>query len=283
MATQTEDPHRHPPYWLALAAVLVGLAAGFFAQVLAEIIGTALGSPSGHPTPAVYIVSNFVFDAGFVGAAVYFGTVGRWMGRREFGYVRTSWGLGAGAVGLAAVAYYLVTLAYSAVFNLHGTDRLPSSLGVHRSAWAAVFTALFVCAVAPMAEEFFFRGFLFGILRRMPLRVGRRELGPWVAAVIVGLLFGLAHFDSAQPEFLIPLGFLGFVLCLVRWRTGSLYPGMVLHSLNNSVAFAANEHLGWSAVEIAALLLGSLAVIAVVTGPLAVSRDGVTARSAGSA
>ncbi|HET9093622.1 MAG TPA: CPBP family intramembrane glutamic endopeptidase [Solirubrobacteraceae bacterium] len=277
MATETDEPHSRPPYWAAIAAVLLGLAAGFFAQVLTELVGTALGSPSGHPTPAVYIVSNFAFDAAFVGAALYFSAVGRWMGRREFGYVGTSWRLGAGAVVLAAVAYYLVTLAYSAVFRLHGTDRLPSSLGVHRSVWAAAFTALFVCAVAPMAEEFFFRGFLFGILRRMSLRVGRGELGPWVAAVIVGLLFGLAHFDSAQPEFLIPLGFLGFVLCLVRWRTGSLYPGMVLHSINNSVAFAANEHLGWSPVEVAALLLGSLALIAVVTGPLAVRREGVRA------
>ena len=52
----------------------------------------------------------------------------------------------------------------------------------------------------------------------------------------VGLLFGLAHFDSAQPEYLVPLGFLGFVLCIVRWRTGSLYPCMALHSINNCIA-----------------------------------------------
>ena len=41
---------------------------------------------------------------------------------------------------------------------------------------------------------------------------------------LTGLLFGLAHTGSASPQYLIPLGFLGFVLCLVRWRTGSLYP-----------------------------------------------------------
>ena len=93
-----------------------------------------------------------------------------------------------------------------------------------------------------------------------------------IAAAIVGVLFGLAHFDSAQPEFLIPLGFLGFVLCIVRWRTGSLYPCMALHSLNNSVALAVNEHLGWGAGAVVAVIVGSLALIALVTGPLSAPR-----------
>ena len=90
------------------------------------------------------------------------------------------------AVLLAGVAYYVVTLAYAALFSVHGTDKLPSDLGVHRSAGRPRPPAVFVCAVAPMAEEFFFRGFLFGVLRHMRINVGGRELGPWVAAVIVG-------------------------------------------------------------------------------------------------
>jgi hypothetical protein len=268
---ETAQERARPPYWLALAAVLAGFAAGLFATVMVQLIGTAFGSPAAHPTPAVEIVSDFVFDAGFVGAALYFTVIGRWMGRREFGYNRISWWLGAGALVLAAIAYYVVTLVYSAIFALHGTDRLPTDLGVRTSTWAAIFTALFVCAVAPMAEEFFFRGFLFGVLRRMHVRVGGRELGPWIAAAFVGLLFGLAHYDSAQPEFLIPLGFLGFVLCIVRWRTGSLYPCMALHAINNCIALGVNE-LSWNAGEIVALTVGALALIAVVTGPLAAGR-----------
>ena len=84
---------------------------------------------------------------------------------------------------------------------------------------------------------------------------------------MVALLFGLAHFDSAQPQYLIPLGFLGFVLCIVRWKTRSLYPCMALHSINNSIAMGVNE-FHWSAGEIVALTAAALAVIAVVTGPL---------------
>ena len=93
----------------------------------------------------------------------------------------------------------------------------------------------------------------------------------WIAALITGLLFGLAHLGSASPKFLVPLGLLGFVLCMIRWRTGSLYPCMALHSLNNCLALGVNQ-LHWNALEIIGLMLGSLAVIAAVTGPL-VKRD----------
>ena len=277
--SSTDSGERRPtPYWIAFAAVGIGLVASFFFQIVIQIVGTASGVASGHQTPAMNNANNYLLDASFVGSALYFTLSGGWMGRRAFGYVRVSWRLGVAAVVLAGVAYGVVTYAYSAIFNLHSTDRLPNGLGIHSTGWAIVVAA-YVCAVAPMAEEFFFRGFLFGVLRRMHVAVAGREAGPWVAAAIVGILFGLAHFDSAQPEFLIPLGFLGFVLCIIRWRTGSLYPGMALHSLNNSVAFAANEHLGWGAGGIAALIVASLALIALVTGPLAVSTSRPVARA----
>jgi membrane protease YdiL (CAAX protease family) len=117
--------------------------------------------------------------------------------------------------------------------------------------------------IAPMAEEFFFRGFLFGTLKRWK--------GPWVAALLTGLLFGLAHTGSAASQFLVPLAFLGFVLCLVRWRTGSLYPCMALHSVNNALALGINQ-LHWNVGQILALMAGALLVIAVLTGPLSAQR-----------
>jgi membrane protease YdiL (CAAX protease family) len=95
-----------------------------------------------------------------------------------------------------------------------------------------------------------------------------RDLGTWLAAVITGILFGLAHTGSASSQYLLPLGFLGFVLCILRWKTRSLYPCIALHSINNSLALGLNQ-LHWNAAEIVALVAGSLAVIAAVTGPLA--------------
>lgn len=274
MSSDPPEEHGSPSYWIAPAAVLCGFAAAIVFQVIVALIGSGSGASATHQTPAMNNADNYLLDLSFVGSALYFTNVGGARGRLTFGYRRISWVTGVAAVVAAGVAYYVVTLAYSAVFNLHGTDRLPSGLGVHHTGWAIVL-AVYVCAVAPMAEEFFFRGFLFGVLRRLRVVVGGRQAGPWIAAVIVGVLFGLAHYDSAQPEFLIPLGFLGFVLCIVRWRTGSLYPCMALHSLNNSVAFLVNEHLGWGVGGAMALTVGSLAVIALVTGPLSRNRSPV--------
>jgi membrane protease YdiL (CAAX protease family) len=126
---------------------------------------------------------------------------------------------------------------------------------------------MFVCVFAPMAEEFFFRGFLFGVLRQMRVTVAGRNIGTWLAAIIVGILFGLAHAGSALSEYLIPLGFLGFVLCLLRWRTKSLYPCMALHSLNNSLAMGITQ-FHWNGGQVVGLMAGSLALMALVTGPL---------------
>ena len=122
-----------------------------------------------------------------------------------------------------------------------------------------------------MAEEFFFRGFVFGALRRMRMRVGGRDVGPWIAALLTGILFGLAHTGSASSQYLIPLGFLGFVLCLVRWRTGSLYPCMALHSANNALALGVNQ-LSWSAAEILGLIVGSWLVTAASSGRWALAQ-----------
>jgi membrane protease YdiL (CAAX protease family) len=69
----------------------------------------------------------------------------------------------------------------------------------------------------------------------------------------------------------VPLGFLGFVLCIMRWKTRSLYPCMALHSFNNSLALGVNE-LHWSALGILGLMVASLLVIAAITGPLAAPR-----------
>ncbi|MCL2420121.1 MAG: CPBP family intramembrane metalloprotease [Conexibacteraceae bacterium] len=268
MSTETYDDERDRiPYYVAIAAVVLGFAIFFMASLIVQLIAHGFGASLTNPPPAVNDIDNFIFDAAFVLAALYFTTVRGVMGRAAFGYRRIPWRVGIGAFFAGAVLYYIVTLVYSAIVHVHGTDRLPSGLGVHTSTAAAIAVAVYVCAVAPMAEEFFFRGFLFGILRRMQVNVGGHELGPWVAAAIVGILFGLAHFSSAQPEYLIPLGFLGFVLCIMRWKTGSLYPGMALHSVNNCIALGVNE-LAWNGGQIVALIIGSLAVIALVTGPL---------------
>jgi membrane protease YdiL (CAAX protease family) len=253
--------------WIAPVALGAGLCGGVLASVLVYAIGSAFGSSTTNPTPAVSLIASLVFDLAFVGAALYFTVVrGRWR-PADFGYRRAGWRLGVSAFVVGGVSYYVVTLVYAAALHLHGTDKLPTSFGVHRSTAAMLGTAAFVCVVAPICEEFFFRGFLFSVLSRMQVQLAGRELGPWVAALIVAVLFGIAHTGSvSSDQYLIPLAFLGFVLCVMRWRTGSLYPCMALHSFNNCLAMGVL--LGWSLGEVAGLLAAAWAIIAAVTLPL---------------
>lgn len=263
------DPGR-PSLWLAPAGILLGFALGAVGTAVVDGVAAANGGSVAHPGPVASIVGDIVFDLCFVVAAVAL-VAGR--GRLRdfgFGYRRIRWVTGAQAVVLAAVVYYGLSAVYSTLFHLNGNEKLPSELGSGHGA-TLVAAGLFVCVIAPMAEELFFRGFLFGVLRGIPARVAGRDLGPWIAALITGILFGLAHTGSASSQYLIPLGFLGFVLCLVRWRTGSLYPCMALHSANNALALGVNQ-LQWSAAAIVGLILASWLVVAAVTGPLSSPR-----------
>ena len=265
------DETAPPPWrlWTAPAAVVLGLALGQFAVIIVNAIGQSTGGSSfTHPSAAVSLVSDVMVDLAFVAAAVYLAAISRHARPRDFGFRRTRASTGIGLVVAGGASYYALTWAYAALFSLHNKDKLPSELGVSSSTAALIGAAVFVCVIAPMAEEFFFRGFLFGVLRRWRIVLFGRDVGTLLAAVVVGILFGLAHLGSASPEYLVPLGFLGFVLCVVRWRTGSLYPCMALHSFNNSLALGVNQ-LNWSAGAILALIVGSLLVIAAITLPLA--------------
>ena len=257
-----------PPWklWAAPVAIVVGFLLAELFTLIVYGIGSSQGASVSNPTPAMEIVGSIVFDLGFILAALLMAQFAGGARAVYFGFRRVHLRTAVIAVVGAAVVYYVLTDIYASIFALHAKDNLPSGFGLRTSHWAVAGTALFVCAVAPICEETFFRGFLFGVLRRLPVRIGDHDLGPWVAAVIVAILFGLAHTGSANPEYLVPLGFLGFMLCMVRWRTRSLYPGMALHSANNSIALAVQLH--WSVGAAAALGLGSWLVIGAAVGPL---------------
>ncbi|MEM6337307.1 MAG: CPBP family intramembrane glutamic endopeptidase [Bacteroidota bacterium] len=85
--------------------------------------------------------------------------------------------------------------------------------------------ALFALAVTPgLCEELMFRGYL----QRQVERVG----GPVWAMVSVGIFFGLYHLRLTQA---IPLSLIGVYLGFVLWRTGSLWPAIIVHFLNNAL------------------------------------------------
>ena len=95
---------------------------------------------------------------------------------------------------------------------------------------------LFAAGVlAPIAEELFFRGYVFGTYLR--------TRGPLVAYGLSSLLFASLHLNLPA---LLPILMLGVVFCWAYQRTGSIVPSMVAHALNNSAAFAILYFVGGS-------------------------------------
>ena len=83
--------------------------------------------------------------------------------------------------------------------------------------------------LAPLAEEVVFRG---AILRTLLGIMSKKN--HWVAIIISAALFGLAHFNAAQ---FINALLMGLLLGWMYYRTGSLVPGILLHWINNTMAY----------------------------------------------
>ena len=99
------------------------------------------------------------------------------------------------------------------------------------------YVVIGICTVvgAPFFEELFFRGVLLRSLARLFGDVGR-WVGPALAIVVTGVLFGLAHAESLQ---LLGLALFGVILSFIAYRTGRLGMNMVAHATFNLMAVAA--------------------------------------------
>ena len=140
------------------------------------------------------------------------------------------------------LAIFAVNFLYSAIItffhlNLQTNDQvlLAHSKQAPLTTYATLFAAVFI---APFCEEIFFRGFVFpGLRLSMPIGA---------AIVVSSLLFAIAHADPGSfPVLLI----IGLALAFIRWRTASIWPGMFLHMLNNSIGAASILLVMWGIIK----------------------------------
>jgi uncharacterized protein len=95
-----------------------------------------------------------------------------------------------------------------------------------------VVIALLTVVVVPVVEELFFRGLVLGACRRL-FRGAGPVLGPALAALTTGVIFGLAHFELLE---LLGLAAFGVVLSILAIRFGRLGPSIFAHATFNLVA-----------------------------------------------
>jgi membrane protease YdiL (CAAX protease family) len=137
---------------------------------------------------------------------------------------------GARSVALAVVGFlaYVVSSALwvALVHPPHGKRNFAGVASQPTS--VIVVSALAAIVLAPTIEEIFWRGFLYRSLRN--------RMSVWPAALAAGALFGLCHWQyplAVRPE----LMFFGVIAALMYERTGSLLPGIALHSFVDSSGF----------------------------------------------
>ena len=132
-------------------------------------------------------------------------------------------------------AFWTVTIALTLIFGQPDEQTLVTDLKSEDSLATVIAFGLLLCLAAPVAEELFFRGFMYTILAP--------RLGAIWAALLVGTLFGVGHAIGAEPIAVIALSAFGIGLCILYWRTQSIIPCMALHALNNSITFGVVKDL----------------------------------------
>lgn len=139
-------------------------------------------------------------------------------------------------IGLHVVALLLQNFALLPLLNLINGGEVPAPVQVGPGLTVAglAMAGFFAIIIAPVTEEFFFRGVLF--------RAFRSHHGFILSGLASGILFGAIHLLSGQPFLssvllMVPLAFVGFGFAWVMERRGTLLAAICAHVAFNVTGF----------------------------------------------
>jgi CAAX protease family protein len=244
-----DGPSGPPPAsWRAIEALPVGLIS-IAALTIVEALAAAIFFSQASRTPATLQDDpGFFVFASYVLPVITLATVAFWIRVVNHGSLaslglppRRPWeDLGAGAVGAVAMVFGAgivlqvthVIVDAVAGHSVPNPDQVPVSV----SGPLLLVSAVAIVILAPLAEETFFRGFLYrGLRRRLPV---------WPSALISAFFFGLVHSASGIRFFLIvpSLILVGLILALVYERRQSLLASVAAHAFFNLIGFVVIAH-----------------------------------------
>jgi membrane protease YdiL (CAAX protease family) len=262
--TKPPDPPELPaavrplwPAWSGFAAMGAGTVLVVVASfpLLPVALSSVVDGPLGQLALLVLIL---VQDAAYVGAAVGFA----WLRGRprawQFGLRSTPlWRTAAVALLITlGVLGFEIGFVELADVDEGGTD----VLGTDEGTVAAIAFSLAAIVVAPVAEELFFRAFLYRALRNR-LRV-------WSAAAINAAVFSSVHLQYvAEPEIFVIIAVFAVGACLLYEITGSVFAPIAMHATFNTLATA-----GTDAGYVVPIAVGVAVVAACVVAPVRLGR-----------
>lgn len=217
----TRPPIGWPELGVALAAALVAYGIG-----IAGIL--AMPDPA---SPAAGVVQYLVSGLAPL-VAVLVVVALRTRSLRAVGWqrIRPRWIPISIGFGLLAIVLN-VAVAFVVVVTILGTIEEPQAgYGAAASAGGLTLalTLLFGAVLTPIGEEALFRGVLTNALGRF---------GPWVAVLVSAAIFAVSHGISI----ILPVAFvMGVITALLFRRTGSIWPGVIVHGTYNAYTVLAD-------------------------------------------
>lgn len=247
-AKDTQDTIQPVP-WSPAAAVVYTLLVYFFAQIAGSVLVILFPRLLGwdRSTQEHWLDTSIAAQFWFVlstevitFSAIWWFIRSRAAGLRSIGLR----GLRLKDPLYAIIGFGVYFLAYS-IFLAVATNIFPSlnvdqkqDVGFENAATTTGLALTFISLVILPAfvEEVVFRGFLYTGLRG--------KMKPIWAGLFASLLFAAAHLQFGNGKPLLWIAALdtfalSLVLCYLREKTNSLWPGILLHGLKNSIAFLA--------------------------------------------
>jgi uncharacterized protein len=133
-----------------------------------------------------------------------------------------------GVLGFLVIIVASAVIAY-VLMNFGVIQTQTEQMGIRRSSQVVFYLLLLGAGVvAPIAEETFFRGYVF--------RAYLTSLGPLWAYGLSAVIFAVLHLNLPA---LLPVILIGLILAFMFQRTGSLVSPVVAHGLNNALGIAA--------------------------------------------
>ena len=252
-----EDGWLALPPWIPFAAMFAAVVAILVFGAVATGVWLLVdpGADVDSTPDGLLIGLTVVQDALLIGAAIFaVAAVLKRATPRMFGFRSVSLGTAVKWMVAAYVAYWVFNIVLLGIFGEPPEQDLVRDLRETEDIAVLIGFGVLTCLVAPVAEEFFFRGFMFSAL------AGR--LGVGLAAVLTGAIFGLIHLPGAPLMGVAVLVAFGVALCLLYWKTGSLIPCMALHAFNNAISFGFTKSLpAWGILALIASSVGLVVLI----------------------